>query len=141
MKYQKIVEGTFIERPNRFIAKVMIDGKEETVHVKNTGRCRELLPEGAKVYLVDEEGKERKTKYDLIAALKRDRVINMDSGAPNVVVKEALQQGLVLRGVKEIKPEYTYRESRFDFYVQTEGNEKGAFIEVKGSVVRRKIFL
>lgn len=132
MKYQKIVEGIFIERPNRFIAKVIIDGKEETVHVKNTGRCRELLPKGAKVYLADEEGKERKTRYDLIAALKDNRVINMDSGAPNVVVKEALQQGLILRGVKEIKPEYTYKESRFDFYVQTEGNEKGAFIEVKG---------
>ena len=108
MKYQKIVEGIFIERPNRFIAKVIIDGKEETVHVKNTGRCRELLPKGAKVYLADEEGKERKTRYDLIAALKDNRVINMDSGAPNVVVKEALQQGLILRGVKEIKPEYTY---------------------------------
>ena len=132
MKYKKIVEGIFVERPNRFIAKVLIDGKEETVHVKNTGRCRELLPKGARVYLADEEGKERKTRYDLIAALKNDRVINMDSQAPNAVVKEALQQGLVLRGVKDIKPEYTYRESRFDFYVQMEENEKGAFIEVKG---------
>ena len=132
MKYQKIVEGIFVERPNRFIAKVLIEGKEETVHVKNTGRCRELLPKDAKVYLADEEGKERKTRYDLIAALKDNRVINMDSQAPNAVVKEALQQGLVLRGVKEVKPEYTYRESRFDFYVRTEGNEKGAFIEVKG---------
>ena len=132
MKYQKIVEGIFIERPNRFIAKVLIDGREETVHVKNTGRCRELLPKGAKVYLADEEGKERKTRYDLIAALKDDRVINMDSQAPNAVVKEALQQGLVLRGVKEIKPEYTYKESRFDFLVRTEDNEKGTFIEVKG---------
>ena len=132
MKYQKIVEGIFVERPNRFIAKVLIEGKEETVHVKNTGRCRELLPKDAKVYLADEEGKERKTRYDLVAALKDNRVINMDSQAPNAVVKEALQQGLVLRGVKEVKPEYTYRESRFDFYVRTEGNEKGAFIEVKG---------
>ena len=132
MKYQKIVEGIFVERPNRFIAKVLIEGKEETVHVKNTGRCRELLPEGAKVYLADEEGKERKTRYDLIAAMKNDRIINMDSQAPNAVVKEALQQGLVLHGVKNIKPEYTYKDSRFDFYVQIEGNEKGAFIEVKG---------
>lgn len=132
MKYQKIKEGIFVERPNRFIAKVLIDGIEETVHVKNTGRCRELLPQGAKVYLADEEGKERKTRYDLIAALKQGRIINMDSQAPNAVVKEALQQGLVLRGVKNIKPEYTYKDSRFDFYVQIEGNEKGAFIEVKG---------
>ena len=132
MKYSKIIEGIFVERPNRFLAKVLIDGIEETVHVKNTGRCRELLPKGAKVYLTDEEGKERKTRYDLIAALKNDRIINMDSQAPNAVVKEALQKGQVLRGVKEIKPEYTYRDSRFDFYVQIEGNEKGAFIEVKG---------
>ena len=110
--------GTFVERPNRFIAKVLIDGREETVHVKNTGRCRELLPKGAKVYLADEDGKERKTRYDLVAAVKQDRIINMDSQAPNVVVKEALQQGLIWRDVKEIKPEFTYGESRFDFFVQ-----------------------
>ena len=132
MKYNKIVEGTFVERPNRFIAKVLIDGREETVHVKNTGRCRELLPKGAKVYLADEDGKERKTRYDLVAAVKQDRIINMDSQAPNAVVKEALQQGLVLRDVIEIKPEFTYGESRFDFFVQKNGDEKGTFIEVKG---------
>lgn len=132
MKYRKIVEGTFLERPNRFIAKVLIDGREETVHVKNTGRCRELLPKGAKIYLADEEAKERKTRYDLVAVLKHDRIINMDSQAPNAVVKEALQQGLILRGIKEIKPEFTYGESRFDFFVQKEGTVKGAFIEVKG---------
>ena len=132
MKYHKIVEGTFVERPNRFIAKVLIDGKEETVHVKNTGRCRELLPRGAKVYLADEDGKVRKTRYDLIAAVKNNRIINMDSQAPNVVVKEALQEGLILREIKEIKPEFTYGESRFDFFVKLEGDSKGAFIEVKG---------
>lgn len=134
MKYDKIVEGTFVERPNRFIAKVLIDGMEETVHVKNTGRCRELLPEGAKVYLADEEGKERKTRYDLVASVKNSRIINMDSQAPNAVVKEALQQGLLWRekSIKEIKPEFTYGESRFDFFVQMEGDSKGAFIEVKG---------
>ena len=137
MKYPKIKEGIFIERPNRFIAKVLIDGREEIVHVKNTGRCRELLPKGAKIYLADEEGKERKTRYDLIAALKNERIINMDSQAPNAVVKEALQQGLVLHGLKEVKAEYTYGESRFDFYVQTEGNEKGAFIEVKGVTLEK----
>ena len=101
MKYPKIVEGTFVERPNRFIAKVMIHAKEETVHVKNTGRCRELLPKGAKVFLADEDGKMRKTRYDLVAALKQDRIINMDSQAPNVVVKEALQKGLILKKIKE----------------------------------------
>ena len=133
MKYHKIVEGIFLDRPNRFIAKVLIDGKEETVHVKNTGRCRELLPKGAKIYLADEEGKERRTRYDLVAVLKNGRVINMDSQAPNAVVKEALQQGLILReAIKEIKPEFTYGESRFDFFVQTEEDAKGTFIEVKG---------
>ena len=138
MKYNKIVEGTFVERPNRFIAKVMVDGKEETVHVKNTGRCRELLPSGAKVYLADEAGKERKTRYDMVAVLKGDRIINMDSQAPNAVVKEALQQGLILRDIKEIKPEFTYGESRFDFFVQTKEEEKGVFIEVKGVTLEQE---
>lgn len=137
MKYHKVVEGIFAERPNRFIAKVWIDGREETVHVKNTGRCRELLPKGAKVYLADEEGKERKTRYDLIAALKQDRIINMDSQAPNAVVKEALQQGLILRDIKEIKPEFTYGKSRFDFFVQTGEGKKGAFLEVKGVTLEK----
>ena len=132
MKYEKIVEGVFVERPNRFIAKVIVNGQEETVHVKNTGRCRELLPRGARVFLADEDGKERKTRYDLVAALKEHRIINMDSQAPNVVVKEALQQGLILRDIIRIKPEFTYGDSRFDFFVETEGNPKGAFIEVKG---------
>ena len=133
MKYDKIAEGTFMERPNRFIAKVLVDGKEETVHVKNTGRCRELLPEGARVYLADEEGKERKTRYDLVAVLKENRVINMDSQAPNAAVKEALQQGLILREeIKEIRPEFTYGESRFDFFIQTDEHKKGIFMEVKG---------
>ena len=137
MKYPKIVEGTFVERPNRFIAKVMIHGKEETVHVKNTGRCRELLPKGAKVFLADEEGKIRKTRYDLVAALKQDRIINMDSQAPNVVVMEALQQGLILQDIIRIKPEFTYGESRFDFFVETKGNPKGTFIEVKGVTLEK----
>ena len=138
MKYDRIIEGTFIERHNRFIAKVFIDGKEETVHVKNTGRCRELLPVGAKVYLADEGGKERKTRYDLVAALKETRVINMDSQAPNAVVKEALQQGLILsEEVKEIRPEVTYGESRFDFFVRTKEHEKGIFIEVKGVTLEK----
>ena len=132
MRYKKIVDGTFVERPNRFVAKVMVSGKEETVHVKNTGRCRELLPFGAKVFLADEEGKERKTRYDLVAVMKEERVINMDSQAPNAVVKEALQKGLILHDIIEIKPEFTYGESRFDFFVRTKQEEKGVFIEVKG---------
>ena len=137
MKYHKIVEGMFLERPNRFIAKVLIDGREETVHVKNTGRCRELLPKGARVYLADEESKSRKTRYDLVAAAKHDRIINMDSQAPNAVVKEALQQGLIWREIEEIKPEFTYGESRFDFFVKKKGDLKGTFIEVKGVTLEK----
>lgn len=140
MKYEKIAEGIFKERPNRFIAKVVIDGEEETVHVKNTGRCQELLKKGVRVFLADEEGKERKTRYDLIAVEKNDRIVNMDSQAPNAAVKEALKQGLLLHDIKEVRPEYTYGESRFDFFVQFQENEdgcKGAFIEVKGVTLEK----
>lgn len=120
MRYKKIVEGIFLERPNRFIAKVALEGREEIVHVKNTGRCRELLTYGATVYLSDETDKDRKTGYDLVAVNKNGRIINMDSQAPNMVVKEALQEGKLLGEVagKQIKPEYTYGDSRFDFYVK-----------------------
>ena len=106
--------------------------------MKNTGRCQELLTKGVKVFLSDEEGKERKTRYDLVAVLKERRIVNMDSQAPNAVAKEALRQGLILRDIKKVKPEYTYGESRFDFFVEFENTSgdlsksKGAFIEVKG---------
>ena len=130
MKYKKIVQALFLERPNRFIAKVLVEGKEETVHVKNTGRCKELLQSGVTVYLSDEEEKERKTRYDLVAVKKQERIVNMDSQAPNAAVKEWLEKGLFLSDIEEIKPEYTYGDSRFDFFVKTKtGN---VFIEVKG---------
>ena len=130
MKYEKIQEAIFLERPNRFIAKVDIKGNEEIVHVKNTGRCRELLIPGVRVYLSDEEGSDRKTRYDLVAVEKQGRIINMDSQAPNKVVKEALEQGKILQNILEIRPETKYGDSRFDFYVKTK--EKEVFIEVKG---------
>ena len=88
MKYDKIQEGRFIDRPNRFIAHVELDDREETVHVKNTGRCRELLIPGAAVYVQDGQNPERKTKWDLIAVQKQNRLINMDSQIPNQVVRE-----------------------------------------------------
>ena len=91
MKYDKIQEGRFIDRPNRFIAHVELDGREETVHVKNTGRCRELLIPGAAVYVQDGQNPERKTKWDLIAVQKQNRLINMDSQIPNQVVREWLE--------------------------------------------------
>ena len=114
MKYDKIVEAIFIERPNRFIARVKIDGAEEVelVHVKNTGRCRELLLPGAEVILEDciEKNPNRKTRYDLIAVKKNGMWVNIDSQAPNKVVKEQLMK----QGYDCIKLEYAFGNSRMD---------------------------
>ena len=93
MKYKNIVEGIFVKRPNRFIAEVIVNGKNETVHVKNTGRCRELLIEGAKVILEESDNPKRKTKYSLIAVYKGDKLINMDSQVPNDIFAEAIVDG------------------------------------------------
>lgn len=130
MRYDNICRGKFIERPNRFIAHVEIDGRTETVHVKNTGRCRELLREGAIVYVQDSPGPKRKTRWDLIAAEKDGRIINMDSQVPNKAVKEWIESGNLLEHVTYIRPECTYGNSRFDLYVEAE--DKKVFIEVKG---------
>ena len=135
MNYKKIVEATFIERPNRFIAYCQINETIEKVHVKNTGRCRELLIPNCTVYLEESDNPSRKTKYSLIAVQKGNRLINMDSQVPNKVVYEALiNKTIVLPGLDEeitfIKPEKTYGNSRFDIYLETEN--KKAFIEVKG---------
>ena len=129
MKYGKMVSGKFLRRPNRFIAHVEIDGKEEVCHVKNTGRCRELLPRGATVYCADCLSPTRKTRYDLIAAQKGRRLINMDSQAPNAAVKQWLLQG-GLGDIENLKPETTFGNSRFDFSFQKDG--KLCFLEVKG---------
>ena len=146
MKYKKIVSGIFVSRPNRFIAHVLIDGTEEIVHVKNTGRCKELLVPGCKVYLEDFEGQmgKRKLRYSLIAVEKKRRLsdadcgrndsckdyemilINMDSQAPNKVVGE----WLATQGYTFIKSEYNYGDSRIDFYME-KGTEK-YLLEVKG---------
>ena len=127
MKYGKIVEGKFIDRPNRFIAHVEIAGKAETVHVKNTGRCRELLLPGAAVRLEQSDNPARKTLYDLVAVYK-DRIgwINIDSQAPNKVVKEWLEA----QDYDVVRPEYTYGNSRIDFYL--EKGEHKILMEVKG---------
>ena len=129
MNYQNpIVRGTFLSRPNRFIAKVLVNGTEETVHVKNTGRCRELLIPGATVWLEHWDTDTRKTKYDLIAVQKGNRLINMDSQAPNKAAAEYLltlfPDCTLLRG--EVK----YGNSRFDFYLETP--KKNWFVEIKG---------
>ena len=130
MKYERIETGTFLERPNRFIAYVEIAGQKETVHVKNTGRCAELLIPGATVYVQKADNPERKTKWDLIGVKKGKRMINMDSQIPNKVVEEWLREGNLFPDATLIKPETTYKKSRFDLYVE-EGNRK-IFIEVKG---------
>ena len=130
MKYERIETGKFIERPNRFIAYVEIAGQKETVHVKNTGRCAELLTPGATVYVQKVDNPERKTQWDLIGVKKGKRMINMDSQIPNKAVEEWIRRGNLFPDATLIKPETTYKQSRFDLYVE-EGNRK-IFIEVKG---------
>lgn len=130
MKYDHIREGRFESRPNRFIAYVNIDGRREKVHVKNTGRCRELLTENAAVYLNKSDNTQRSTAYDLVAVKKGSRIINMDSQAPNKAVEEWLRKGGMFSDAIQIRPENRYRNSRFDFYVETP--EDKVFIEVKG---------
>lgn len=135
MKYADITEGRFISRPNRFIAYVDIQGKTEKVHVKNTGRCRELLLEQAPVYLEKSGNRERSTAYDLVAVQKGTRLINMDSNAPNQAVGEWLRRKELFPGLTFIQAEKTYKNSRFDFYVETA--ETKAYLEVKGVTLER----
>lgn len=130
MKYERIQKGRFIDRPNRFIAHIEIDGNEEIVHVKNTGRCRELLQTDATVYVQKADNPERKTQWDLIAVKKGERLINMDSQIPNHVVKEWIERGNLFENVTVIKSEVTYGNSRVDLYVEADGRK--IFIEVKG---------
>ncbi len=136
MKYKSITEGTFINRPNRFIANVLIEGKEEVAHVKNTGRCKELLREGFKVYLEISPNPQRKTKYDLVAALKEREglpplLINLDSQIPNSAAEEWLRAGNIFEKGAKIRREVTYKNSRFDFLIE-ETNGRKSFLEVKG---------
>lgn len=130
MKYERIGRGKFLERPNRFIAYVEIEGKKETVHVKNTGRCKELLQPGAEVFLQKSDNPERKTQWDLIGVKKGKRMVNMDSQIPNKVVEEWIRKGNLFLNATLIKPEKTYKQSRFDLYV--EEGERRIFMEVKG---------
>ena len=129
MQYKNIVPGVFLSRPNRFIAHIEIDGQEEIVHVKNTGRCRELLPTGAKVWCEKSDNPTRKTAYDLISVEKGDRIINMDSQAPNVAAKQWLEAG-GLGKLVNLKAESRHGDSRFDFSFVKDGVP--CFLEVKG---------
>lgn len=137
MKYQHIEKGIFLSRPNRFIAFAEINGREEKVHVKNTGRCRELLKEGATVYLEKSDSGKRATAYDLVAVEKEGRIVNMDSQAPNKAVGEWLLSGGLFPDVVLVRPETTFGESRFDFYIEAKSSAKDPgnrriFMEVKG---------
>jgi len=135
MRYSNVEKAVFLSRPNRFVAEVERDGKMETVHVKNTGRCRELLLPGATVYLAKGEGANRKTEYDLVAVEKKREsgaalLVNMDSQAPNAAVEDFLKSGKLFSTDAIIRREVFFGSSRFDFYVE-DGNRR-IFLEVKG---------
>lgn len=129
MEYQNVSQGIFLARPNRFIAQVELDGREETVHVKNTGRCRELLTPGAKVILAPSGNAARKTRYDLVAVYREGLLVNIDSQAPNRAVAEWLRARFPAPG--QVRPEVSHGDSRLDFFVERQG-APSVFIEVKG---------
>lgn len=130
MRYERMLEGKFLARPNRFIAEVEIDGNIEICHVKNTGRCKELLIPGVRVLVQKAENPERKTLYDLISVWKNGRLINMDSQAPNQVFLEWVKEEKYFQHISLLKPECKYKNSRFDVYLEADG--KKHFVEVKG---------
>jgi len=146
MRYQKIRKAIFLDRPNRFIAHVLLEGKIQTVHVKNTGRCKELLVPNATVYLEESDNPARKTKYDLIAVEKivnaqEPLLINMDSQAPNKVAAEWIRENKTyFPKLTLLKPEYTLGDSRFDFYAEyddDDGLHHKSLIEVKGCTLEK----
>jgi sugar fermentation stimulation protein A len=130
MEYKNIKQAKFLSRPNRFIANIEIGGKTEICHVKNTGRCKELLIPNASVLVRESDNNNRKTKYDLISVYKGKRLVNIDSQAPNKVFHEWMLDNNLFGEITLIKPEYKYNNSRFDFYIETAA--KKIFIEVKG---------
>ena len=136
MQYQRIEEGVFLKRPNRFVAEVEVEGKKEIAHVKNTGRCRELLIPGSTVYLEKAAGSIRKTQWDLVAVKKGDILINMDSQAPNKAAEEWLLSREFFQNLRFLKPECRYGDSRFDFYGERDG-ELPFFMEVKGVTLEK----
>ena len=142
MEYKNIVKGKFISRPNRFVAEIEINGEAVSAHVKNTGRCRELLVPGAVVYLEDFSGRmgSRRLRYSLICVMKGNTLVNMDSQSPNKVVREALQSGAVrlpeMGVLRKIKAETPYGSSRLDFYAEDKDGKRG-LVEVKGVTLEK----
>ncbi len=130
MRYKSVKKATFLSRPNRFIAQVMLDGAEATVHVKNTGRCRELLTPGATVYLAAAENPNRKLMCDLIAVDIGWLLSYREAQAPNQLFRAWAETGRFLPDLTQIRPEYRYKESQFDFYLEQE--ERRHLVEVKG---------
>lgn len=130
MTYPNITPARFLSRPNRFVAQVDLDGAETTVHVKNTGRCRELLRPGAPVWLVRSSNPARKAAYDLVTVQKGDRLINLDAQAPNRVFAQWAEAGHFVPGLTLLKAEQKHGDSRFDFY--WEAGDRRGFVEVKG---------
>lgn len=130
MRYPNITKATFLSRENRFVATVSLEGREEKVHVKNTGRCRELLVPGTSVYLVHSDAKTRKYAYDLVAVEKGSLLVNMDSQSPNQEFGRWLQAGGLMDGITYIKPEYQYGKSRIDFYFERDTEKH--LVEIKG---------
>lgn len=135
MRYDNIHKGKFLSRPNRFIANVEIDGKAEVCHVKNTGRCKELLIEGCTVWLEHSDSASRKTAFDLVAVEKGDKLINMDSQAPNKAVGEWLREKMPFGEGFSVYPEKKYGNSRFDFYLESQ--DRKIFMEVKGCTLEK----
>lgn len=135
MKYNDIHKGRFINRPNRFIANVEINGEIQVVHVKNTGRCKELLTDNVCVLLEKSSNPARKTLYDLVSVYKGKRLVNMDSQAPNKVFQEYLEAGKMFDNITFLKPECKFNNSRFDFYAETDNRK--IFMEVKGVTLEK----
>ncbi len=135
MQYLDIHKAVFLERPNRFIARCTVDGVPETVHVKNTGRCRELLVPGATVFLEKSSNPKRKTAYDLVTVETPCGLVNMDAAAPNQVAGELLRSGAILPSPTMMRPEVRFGVSRLDFYA--ENHRERLFVEVKGVTLRQ----
>ena len=130
IRYEKMKQGVFLSRPNRFVAHVRLDGREEVCHVKNTGRCRELLLPGAEVWCQHHDDSGRKTAWSLITVRKGERLVNLDSQVPNKLALDYVKQGGLGFAPQMVKPEQTYGNSRFDLYY--EAGERRGFVEVKG---------
>jgi sugar fermentation stimulation protein A len=136
MKYKDIKRAKFLSRPNRFIAHIEVEGRPEVCHVKNTGRCHELLIPGADIVIQEVKHPQRKTNYGIIAVYKGQRLINIDSQVPNKVFREWLSESLLFQDINLIKAEYRYGSSRLDFYMASESRK--VLVEVKGVTLEEK---